>query len=109
MLQVRVTVLARFYAAKPCSNVTPGGWVEFQDWDTRLHSEDRSTHGTSLQQYYDLTIPAFNRLGVEPAPGPHLEGWFREAGFVDIHVEKFLIPLGAWPKDKRLVCILSYS
>ncbi|KAJ9273733.1 hypothetical protein DTO212C5_12 [Paecilomyces variotii] len=84
------------------SNVTPGGWVEFQDWDTRLHSEDRSTHGTSLQQYYDLTIPAFNRLGVEPAPGPHLEGWFREAGFVDIHVEKFLIPLGAWPKDKRL-------
>ncbi|KAL1974938.1 hypothetical protein VTN31DRAFT_5142 [Thermomyces dupontii] len=30
------------------------------------------------------------------------EQWFKEAGFVNIHVEKFVIPYGVWPKDPHL-------
>jgi hypothetical protein len=42
--------------------------------------------------------------GRDPSPGPKLEKWARDAGFVDIHVEKKPLPLGTWPADKRLVC-----
>ncbi|KAL1976522.1 hypothetical protein VTN31DRAFT_2804 [Thermomyces dupontii] len=27
--------------------------------------------------------------------------WFKDAGFVNIHVEKFVVPYGVWPKDPR--------
>ncbi|KAL1980063.1 hypothetical protein VTN96DRAFT_4682 [Rasamsonia emersonii] len=78
----------------------PGGWVEFQDWDTNMYSEDGSTKGTSIEQYYRATIDGFTNAGYVASPGPRLEQWFREAGFQDIHVQKYRIPIGAWPKDK---------
>ncbi|KAL1963991.1 hypothetical protein VTN77DRAFT_7666 [Rasamsonia byssochlamydoides] len=42
---------------------------------------------------------AFERAGYPTRPGPYLEEWFREAGFVDIHVHKYLVPMGSWAKD----------
>ena len=93
---------------KQCyKHTAPGGWVEMQDWDLRIYSEDGSTKGTSIQQYYNYVLPAFERTGVVVYPGPSLEKWFREAGFVDIHVEKYRVPLGTWPKDPYYVCIYS--
>jgi hypothetical protein len=47
---------------------------------------------------------AFDKAGYPSDPGPHLEQWFREAGFVDIHVQNYIIPMGAWPKDPLYVC-----
>lgn len=31
----------------------------------------------------------------------------RDAGFVNVHVEKKVLPIGPWPKDPRLVCVLA--
>jgi len=42
-------------------------------------------------------------VGVEPEPGPKLEGWVRDGGFSNIHVVKIPCPVGMWPKHKRLV------
>ncbi|KAL1970930.1 hypothetical protein VTN77DRAFT_2764 [Rasamsonia byssochlamydoides] len=85
---------------RQCFNCTkPGGWVEFQDWDARLKSEDGSVKGTALERYYDEVLSAFEKAGYPPRPGPYLEEWFREAGFVDVHVKKYYVPMGAWPKD----------
>ncbi|KAJ9307957.1 hypothetical protein DTO217A2_2451 [Paecilomyces variotii] len=81
---------------------TPGGYVEFQDWDANMYSQDGSTEGTSIKQYYDVIRPAFAKAEVECSPGSKLEGWFRDAGFEDIHVQKFLVPMGGWPKDETL-------
>jgi len=58
-----------------------------QDWDPTLYSEDGSTKGTSIEQYYDYAILAFKNAGIMIDPGPHLEQWFREAGFVDIQLK----------------------
>lgn len=106
---------ARFLAAgikdfgkllKQCyKHTAPGGWVEFQDWDLQMYSEDGSTKGTPLEQYYTVVLPAYEKAGVEMRPGPKLEKWFREAGFVDIHAKKYRLPLGTWPKDKYYVRI----
>lgn len=77
-----------------------------QDWDAKPRSEDGSTKSTSLEQYYNCIIPAFERAGLVASPGPRLEKWFREAGFTDIHVKRYRLPMGTWPKDKRFVrCI----
>ncbi|KAL1975821.1 hypothetical protein VTN31DRAFT_4213 [Thermomyces dupontii] len=83
-------------------SVKPGGWVEFQDYDGYPTSEDGSFNGTGLQRYYDEVLSAFEKAGYETRPGPKLEQWFKDAGFVNIHVEKFVIPYGVWPKDKHL-------
>ncbi|KAL1991213.1 hypothetical protein VTN49DRAFT_5717 [Thermomyces lanuginosus] len=83
-------------------SVKPGGWVEFQDWDGYPTSEDGSFKGTALQRYYDEVYSAFEKAGVEVRPGPKLEQWFKDAGFVNIHVEKFVVPYGIWPKDPHL-------
>ncbi|KAL1991149.1 hypothetical protein VTN49DRAFT_5653 [Thermomyces lanuginosus] len=83
-------------------SVKPGGWVEFQDWDGYPYSEDGSLDDTGFQRYYDEANNAFEKAGYEVRPGPKLEEWFQDAGFVNIHVEKFQIPHGVWPKDKHL-------
>ncbi|KAL1995256.1 hypothetical protein VTN49DRAFT_1443 [Thermomyces lanuginosus] len=80
-------------------SVKPGGWVEFQDWDGYPVSEDGSIEGTGLERYYKEVYGAFEEAGYDARPGPKLEKWFKDAGFVNIHVEKFVIPYGVWPKD----------
>lgn len=84
-------------------SVKPGGWVEFQDWDGYPSSADGSFNGTALQRYFDELNGAFEEAGDEVRPGPRLEQWFKDAGFVNIHVEQFVIPYGIWPKDPHLV------
>ncbi|KAL1994794.1 hypothetical protein VTN49DRAFT_981 [Thermomyces lanuginosus] len=83
-------------------SVKPGGWVEFQDWDGYPYSEDGSLDDTGLQRYFNEAYGAFEKAGYEVRPGPKLEEWFRDAGFVNIHVEKFIVPHGVWPKDRHL-------
>lgn len=81
----------------------PGGWVEFQDWNQYPYSEDGSLKGTTFERYFNEMVGAFYKNGYEGSPGPHLEQWFREAGFVDIHVHKYRAPMGTWPKDPYYV------
>lgn len=88
-------------------NTVPGGWVEIQDWDCTLRSEDGSTKNTSIEQYYDIVIGAFEKAGYETRPGPNLEQWFREVGFENIHVQKYRAPMGVWPKDGHLVSTIA--
>lgn len=42
---------------------------------------------------------ACEKIGREPCPGPRLEGWVKDAGFVDIVHRWFKLPIGPWPKD----------
>ncbi|KAL2216036.1 hypothetical protein M432DRAFT_633989 [Thermoascus aurantiacus ATCC 26904] len=83
-------------------HTTPGEWVEFQDWNTYVYTEDGSIKGTSVEQYYREVNKGFEMADYVVSPGPKLEGWLREAGIVDIHVEKYKVPIGVWPKDKHL-------
>lgn len=85
------------------SNTAPGGWVEFQDWNASIYSEDESLEGSSIKLYYDIINAAYAKAGYTINPGPNLERWFREAGFIDVRVRKYLLPMGTWPKDEHLV------
>lgn len=68
-----------------------------------IYSEDGSTKGTFIEKYYIHTLGAYEKAGYCARVGPHLEEWFRQAGFVDIKVTKYRVPMGVWPKDKYYV------
>ena len=71
------------------------------------HSEDGSLNGTALETYYNEVYGAFEKAGYETRPGPKLEQWLKDAGFVNVHAERFILPYGVWPKDKHLVSLPS--
>lgn len=86
------------------SNLKPGGWVEFQDWDTLVYSTDGSIGPERpLFQFHKESCGRRTRTGYDSQPGPKIEGWCRDAGFVNIKAYKLPIPIGAWPKDKKYV------
>lgn len=88
---------------KQCyENLRPGGIVELQDGDFIVYSEDGSLKGTWLEEWSLDFVRAAQKVGRTVQPGPQLETWIREAGFEDIHHEKVQLPLGIWPKDKKM-------
>lgn len=85
-------------------NLKPGGWVEFQDVDTRLYSEDNTIGpDNKVREMLDLLRHACDRVGRTLDPGPQLEGWVRDAGFQNVRHRRFPLPIGTWPKDRRMV------
>ncbi|KAK1464519.1 methyltransferase domain-containing protein [Colletotrichum cuscutae] len=81
-------------------NTTPGGWVEFQDYNLLYTSDDGSiTDEHQTLKWDKLFIEACTSIGREACPGPKLEDWIKEAGFINVTHQRFKMPIGAWPKD----------
>jgi len=81
-------------------NLTPGGWCEFQDIDVMFTGDDGSVKDNdAVRSWLRLLSQASNKLGRDPSPGPQLEKWITEAGFVNVVHRRFKIPFGTWPKD----------
>ncbi|KAK2748780.1 hypothetical protein FQN57_000361 [Myotisia sp. PD_48] len=86
----------------PVESTKPGGWVEFQEWDPRIYSTDGSlTENHSLYQFCKMAVDRRSEAGYPASPGPDVEQWMKDAGFINIHVHKLPIPLGPWAKDKK--------
>lgn len=89
--------------ADQCSNLNPGGWVEYQDFDLEYKCDDDTvTEEHSMRKWMNALMDASKRIGRNPAPGPNLEGWVKDAGFKDVQSQKIKIPIGTWPKDPEL-------
>ncbi|CAL8582130.1 hypothetical protein XPA_007803 [Xanthoria parietina] len=81
----------------------PGGWVEFIDLDLTWTSPDGSLQESHASKTFNNEfIKASREAGIESCPGLYLEGWMKDAGFKDVKAEKYVWPVGTWPKDKHL-------
>ncbi|KAF2237885.1 S-adenosyl-L-methionine-dependent methyltransferase [Viridothelium virens] len=93
----------------------PGGWVEFKDFTMKFYSTDgsyersactlgdeRPTPTPSPDRWTTEIITGIKSLGLEPEPGPKLEAWVRDTGFINVVHHLLPIPVGDWPKDKKL-------
>lgn len=81
----------------------PGGWVEFQDWNTEIYSHDNSIPPDSaMAKFHSLSSGAREAQGFDMKPGVSLERWMEEAGFQNVRAHKLYLPLGPWPKNKLL-------
>ncbi|GME22706.1 Methyltransferase type 11 [Neofusicoccum parvum] len=83
------------------NNLEPGGWAEFQDFDLLYYSDDETMNpDTEIYKWIRLILEASRKNGRDPCPGPKLEGWLKEQGFVNVHHERIKFPIGPWAKDK---------
>jgi hypothetical protein len=82
----------------------PGGWVEFEDMDLHIYSEDGSlTDRHALKQLHTLFLEACDVMGKVGSPAPDLKKWVEEAGFVNVKHDIIKIPMGLWPRRKNEV------
>ncbi|EZF26553.1 hypothetical protein H100_01302 [Trichophyton rubrum MR850] len=87
----------------------PGGWVEFQDWDGTIRSDDDTLKGSHLFQLQETVKEAFIEMGINANPGAECSSWLKDAGFTNITTQKYKVPLGTWPKDKHLKTVGAYN
>lgn len=85
-------------------NTSPGGWVEFQDFDLRTYTQDNSAApDNKVVEFFKLIMEACEKFGRMASPGENLKTWVEEAGFVNVQDKVVKLPIGPWPKDEQLV------
>ncbi|KAK8164115.1 S-adenosyl-L-methionine-dependent methyltransferase [Phyllosticta citrichinensis] len=85
------------------SKTSPGGWTEFHAFDVHFRSDDGTLKPHAyMHQFVENLKKGCQAMGKELVPGPKLEGCFKDAGFENIAVKTYKVPLGPWAKDERL-------
>ncbi|KAE8403308.1 S-adenosyl-L-methionine-dependent methyltransferase [Aspergillus pseudonomiae] len=81
----------------------PRGWVEFQDFEMQFYTiNGEFKTGCPLDKWCTERIEVLRSVGLEPSPGPKLQQWFKDIGFTNVQQKVVPVPVGVWPKDKRL-------
>ncbi|KAJ0369355.1 hypothetical protein COL26b_010511 [Colletotrichum chrysophilum] len=82
------------------SNLEPGDWAEFQELSVKYHTQDGTfTEDHATYKWNRTLIEACKMIGRDACPGPKVEGWVRDQGFRNVHHQKFMLPVGPWPKE----------
>jgi hypothetical protein len=69
-----------------------------------VYSSDESlSDDNPLRTWNQDILKAAKSIGREPNPGPLLAGLLNDAGFVSVKEEVYRVPIGTWPRDKKLV------
>lgn len=96
------------YIAQIRDLLKPGGWIELQDLDLYVRDENEQLICESWNWLRDQRA-AFAAKGLDMRVGSKLEQYVREAGFVDVHVEKFPWVFGRWKDHPETSMIGEYS
>ncbi|ROT37129.1 S-adenosyl-L-methionine-dependent methyltransferase [Sodiomyces alkalinus F11] len=84
-------------------NLSPGGWVEFQESDNILVSEDGTLKpDNAVVKMMNGLMDACDKIGRNISPAPSFKKWAEDAGFDNVTQQTFKLPVGTWAKDQRL-------
>ncbi|RYC80941.1 hypothetical protein BFJ63_vAg16161 [Fusarium oxysporum f. sp. narcissi] len=90
------------YLRKTFDNLAPGGYVEIQDIDAFMKSDDGTlTEAHALSKWCKLLREAAVKLGRPYIPTKDLKGIMDKVGFTRIVETRFKWPSNRWPKDKK--------
>ncbi|KAK2667039.1 hypothetical protein RAB80_017460 [Fusarium oxysporum f. sp. vasinfectum] len=90
------------YLRKIFDNLTPGGYVELQDGDAAMESDDGTlTKEHALSKWCNLLREASDKLGRPCIPTKELRNIMGKVGFTNIVETRFKWPSNCWPKDKK--------
>ncbi|KAK0702802.1 S-adenosyl-L-methionine-dependent methyltransferase [Lasiosphaeris hirsuta] len=104
ILKSPVTVLRNIYA-----NLKPGGWVELQDVDGKVHTDDASIPPNwSLSLFCDLLTQAFAAFGTDANAAERGRAYMEVAGFVNVRHHAIKLPYGPWARDRTLRVVGEY-
>ncbi|OOF91644.1 hypothetical protein ASPCADRAFT_510042 [Aspergillus carbonarius ITEM 5010] len=84
-------------------HVKPGGWVEIQESETWVRSDDGTCKDAvmvrALQQKLEEGSTKFGkRMNI----APEVRGYMQRAGFENVTDDIYKCPVGTWPKSPRL-------
>lgn len=88
------------------SNLKPGGWIEFEEGVPHIYSDDDTVEsGNNVAKMLRLLVEACDKVDqtAKPFTAFDFKGLIREVGFQNVEQKHFKVPVGTWPKDKRLV------
>ncbi len=84
------------------ANLKPGGWIELQDTDFTILSDNGSSRGTALETWCHDMVKGAKVIGRNLNDTRDYARMLREAGFVDIVEEQVRVPWSEWSSDPKL-------
>jgi SAM-dependent methyltransferase len=89
-------------------NLKPGGWVESHEFDLWLHTEGNAApEPVTIRAWLDQWDKGAG--GGFRCSGDQLADSMRKAGFVDVGIKEFKLPVGPWMKGQENSGILSIT
>ncbi|KAH7110649.1 S-adenosyl-L-methionine-dependent methyltransferase [Dactylonectria estremocensis] len=90
------------YIQKGFDNLVPGGYMEFQEVEVQMRSDDSTlTENHPLSKWCTRLDEACNILGRPWVVFADVKEIMAEVGFTDIVDSQFKWPINRWPKDKK--------
>jgi hypothetical protein len=84
-------------------HLRPGGYYEALEFPIWAWSDDGTLKEDSVYMDFLQNInEASRRSGRDLDIAPRLKDWMITAGFEDVTERIYFLPLGPWPKDKKL-------
>jgi SAM-dependent methyltransferase len=88
----------------------PGGMIEFAEFGLRWECLDgtfdpNANCGTWTKNFHEISSEV---LHIDFDPIPKMAGWMEEAGFENVAVTDRIVPVGPWPRDRKLKNIGRY-
>jgi hypothetical protein len=56
-----------------------------------------------LEHWFQEVMDSFEEAGYPTRPGCFLREWLAEAGFEDVKMHHYYVPIGVWPKERHYV------
>jgi SAM-dependent methyltransferase len=93
-----------FFYDQAFKHMAPGGWVENQEFDLAFGSDDNTlSPDSAIQRWLDLWNEGVSNMGLTGRCDPgQMAKDMEAAGFVNVSVRAYKMPVGPWPKDQRL-------
>ena len=90
--------------AQVYEHLQPGGWVEHLEFSVETSADPSSDKEADkmLTSFSNSVVGAGQKTGMTFHIIRQRGELMEDAGFVDIHEEKFIWPIGPWPKDAYL-------
>jgi SAM-dependent methyltransferase len=85
-------------------SLKPGGWIECQEFDLKISSDDNTIPEESwVLQWQSLWEEGVQKAGMTGRCYPDkMADQMREAGFINVNILPFKMPIGPWAKDPML-------
>jgi ubiquinone/menaquinone biosynthesis C-methylase UbiE len=92
------------YLAEAYRTTKPGGWVEAQEFEMVALCDDGSVPADgAIVQWHELFVEGAMRAGIDMrVSASKLEGYVKDAGFVNVQKVEFKLPIGPWAQDTKL-------
>lgn len=94
------------------SHIKPGGWIEQFEMSGFVECDDKSLPDDSVLRTWGPRLALAAEKSGRPLGTMHtMRSSIESAGFTDIHVKEYKLPIGPWAKDKHLkeVGVVNYE